>query len=89
MDTALRILSLSVALAGTETLHGIGLSTWIGHLLLGACTALFMAGFDIALARRLLRRSWPRELADFNPANGNGLAGLVLQPALVWQLRAP
>ncbi|WP_298827317.1 hypothetical protein [uncultured Piscinibacter sp.] len=129
-DTVIRVLSLCVVLAGTETLHGIartvllvprvgkalalklsivsgsllafavcyllvpgiGLATIEEHLLLGLCLALFMAAFDLAMGRLLLRRSWSKALQDFNPATGNllvvGLGLLVLFPALVALLRA-
>lgn len=129
-DTVIRVLSLCVVLAGTETLHGIartvllvprvgkalalklsivsgsllafavcyllvpgvGLATIEEHLLLGLWLALFMAAFDLAMGRLLLRRSWSKALQDFNPATGNllvvGLGLLVLFPALVALLRA-
>lgn len=71
---------------------GVGLSTLTAHLLLGAFLALFMAGFDIAMGRLLLRRSWTKALQDFNPAAGNylvfGLALLVCFPALVYLFRS-
>lgn len=58
---------------------------------LGCVLALFMAGFDIALGRWLLRRSWDKVWTDFNPASGNwlvlGLAVLVCIPWLVFWLR--
>lgn len=70
---------------------GIGLKTLPGHVYLGLGLALFMAGFDLALGRLLLRRSWSRAFGDFNPATGNylvfGLALLVAYPALVALLR--
>lgn len=48
-------------------------------LLLGGGLALFMAGFDVALGRLLLRLRWARIWQDFNPASGNYLSvGLVL-----------
>jgi hypothetical protein len=70
---------------------GIGL-TGAGPLLaLGAVIAAFMAGFDIALGRWLLHRSWPKVWADFNPATGNylliGVLLLVAMPNLVMWLR--
>lgn len=128
-DTALRVLSLCVVLAGTETLHGIartvllvprvgkelalklsivsgsllafavcyvlvpgvGLATVGQHLLLGLVLAAFMAAFDLAMGRLLLRRSWSKALQDFNPSTGNylvfGLALLVVFPALVSLIR--
>jgi len=131
LDTALRFLSLCVALAGAETLHGIArtvllvprvgkaralkLSIVSGSLLafavcwllvpgfglmglgeqlaLGLGLAVFMAGFDLAMGRLLLRRSWVKSLQDFNPATGNylvfGLGWLVLVPAVVGLLTRP
>lgn len=70
---------------------GIGLSTVLSHLVLGLVLALFMASFDVALGRLLLKRSWAQALDDFNPATGNflafGLAALVFIPAVVAYLR--
>lgn len=66
---------------------GLGLQGLGAHLSLGALLAAFMAGFDIALGRWLMRRSWAKIADDFNPATGNylvvGLALLVLMPAAV------
>jgi len=57
----------------------------------GLVIAGFMAGFDAALGRLLLRRGWRKILADFNPRTGNylifGLMFLVLCPYLVMCLR--
>ena len=65
----------------------LGLRTPQALLALGATLSAFMAGFDITLARWLMRRRWPQVWADFNPASGNylslGLAWLVLLPWLV------
>lgn len=59
-------------------------------LLLGLVIALFMASFDVAMGRLLLRRSWAKVLDDFNPATGNYLVfGVVLLmgfPLLVMRL---
>jgi len=66
---------------------GVGLQTVAGHLYLGLGLALFMAGFDVALGRWLLRRAWAKVFSDFNPATGNylvfGLAVLSVAPLLV------
>jgi len=52
---------------------------------IGAVLALFMAAFDIALSRWLLRRPWSRVLEDFNPATGNYLLfGLLLLASFPW-----
>ena len=125
LDLALRILSLCVALAGVETLHGIartvlvaprigkalatklsivtgsalalvvcwllvpgmGLRTSPSLMALGGVLAAFMAAFDIAMGRLVLRRPWHKIWPDFNPATGNylvfGLGFLVLAPWLV------
>ena len=125
LDLALRILSLCVALASVETLHGIartvlvaprigkalatqlsivtgsalafgvcwllvpgmGLRTVPALLALGGVLAVFMAAFDIAMGRLVLRRPWHKIWPDFNPATGNylvfGLGFLVLAPWLV------
>ncbi|OIQ89642.1 hypothetical protein GALL_284460 [mine drainage metagenome] len=72
---------------------GIGLAGLAQPFALGLWLALFMAAFDLAMGRLLLRRSWSRALQDFNPASGNdllfGLLLLVLSPPLVAWLRAP
>ncbi len=125
----LGVLSLCLALAGAEMLHGIArtvlLAPRIGkaraiqvsvvsgtllaygvcylfvprvgavglaqHILLGLFLAAFMAAFDIAVGRLVMRFKWPRIWRDFNPATGNylsiGLALLACAPALVWWLR--
>lgn len=71
---------------------GVGLVTVQAHLALGAVLALFMASFDAALGKWLLRRSWRKILDDFNPATGNfllfGLALLLVFPSLVALLRS-
>ena len=70
---------------------GVGLQGLREHFYLGAGLALFMAGFDLAMGKLLLRRSWKKALADFDPSTGNllivGLALLVTFPALVSLLR--
>ncbi len=130
-DQAVGVLSLCLALAGTETLHGIartvllvprvgkaralqlgivsgsllafgvclllvprvGLHGLGPHLALGAGLAAFMAAFDVAIGRLVMRLRWARIWRDFDPAGGNLLSlGLVLlagMPALVWWLQAP
>lgn len=70
---------------------GIGLTGFQQHLYLGLGLAGFMAAFDVAVGRLVMRFKWPRIWQDFNPASGNylsfGLAALVFIPALVWWLR--
>ena len=130
-ETWIHIWSLSLVLAGAETLHGIArmvflvprlgqrratqLSIVSGSLLaflvcwfmvprigltapgpllgVGLFLALFMAAFDIGLARTAAGRTYPDILADFDPRTGNylsvGLALLLLFPWLVMLLRAP
>lgn len=70
---------------------GIGLATLHAHLMLGLGLAGFMAAFDLALGKLLLRRSWAKAFEDFNPASGNllifGLALLALYPAAIAWLR--
>lgn len=65
---------------GTPQLFGVGLAI-----------ALFMASFDIALARWLLHRPWRRVLEDFDPRGGNylslGLLLMVTFPYLSVRLR--
>lgn len=70
---------------------GIGL-TGAGELFgVGLLLALFMAGFDISLARLLLKLPWQKVFRDFDPRTGNylsfGLLLLVCFPYLVMKLR--
>jgi len=70
---------------------GIGLSGAVPHVWLGLVLASFMAIFDIAFGRLVLRLDWARVRRDFDPASGNylslGLVALALIPLLVWWLR--
>ena len=67
---------------------GIGLQSAAAHLALGIWLAAFMAGFDIAIGRLLMRKSWAKIWPDFNPRTGNylafGLLVLCFIPLLVW-----
>jgi hypothetical protein len=70
---------------------GIGYSR-TGELFgLGLLIALFMSGFDIALAKFLLKRPWRKVLEDFDPRTGNyllyGVMLLASFPYLVMQLK--
>jgi hypothetical protein len=69
----------------------IGLKTTRAHLILGLSLAAFMAGFDIAVGKWLMRKSWAKIWPDFNPGTGNyllyGLLALSLIPLAVWHLR--
>ncbi|MBK8069128.1 MAG: hypothetical protein IPK27_16325 [Rhodanobacteraceae bacterium] len=80
--------ALKVAIV-TGSLLAFGVCWWlvppIGYrsapqlLALGLTIALFMASFDITLARLLLHRPWKRVLEEFDPRRGNCLSlGLVL-----------
>lgn len=128
-DLLLRLLSLCLALAGAETLHGlfravalvprigklraqqvsivtgsalafgiccifvpgIGLERSLPLLAVGFVLALFMAAFDVAIAKLVMRRSWARVAEDFDPRSGNylafGLAALVFMPLIVMSSR--
>lgn len=70
---------------------GLGVGDTVGLLLVGFVLALFMAGFDIALAKIVLKLPWFRILRDFDPRTGNylsiGLLLLVFLPYLVMRLR--
>lgn len=70
---------------------GIGVVEPTGLLAIGLVLALFMASFDIALAKLLLRLSWVKVFRDFDPRTGNylslGLLLLVLFPYAVMKLR--
>jgi hypothetical protein len=67
---------------------GVDLKTPGAHLALGIGLAGFMAGFDIAVGRWLMRKSWTKIWPDFNPRTGNylvyGLLVLCFGPLLVW-----
>lgn len=67
---------------------GIGLQSAGAHLGLGLGLAAFMAGFDIAIGRWVMRKSWAKIRLDFDPRTGNyllfGLLGLCGIPLLVW-----
>jgi hypothetical protein len=70
---------------------GIGLRTPAAHFALGIALATFMAAFDIAVGRLLMRKSWAKIWPDFNPSTGNylayGLVALSFIPLLVWYAR--
>lgn len=65
----------------------IGVSDNFQLIGIGLISALFMAGFDIALAKIVLKRPVHKSLNDFNPKSGNyliiGLALLITYPYLV------
>ena len=67
---------------------GIGLQSAQSHLLLGVILAVFMASFDIAIGKWLMRKSWAKIWPDFNPSTGNyllyGLIALCIIPLIVW-----
>lgn len=67
---------------------GMGLTSPQAHIALGLTLMLFMAMFDIALGRLLLRKPWHKIRDDFNPATGNyllyGLVALGISPLIVW-----
>lgn len=69
---------------------GIGVIDPAGLFALGFFLALFMASFDIALARILLKLPWGKVLRDFDPRTGNylsfGLLLLVLFPYAVMRM---
>jgi len=70
----------------------MGLRTPAHLLLLGVFLALFMAAFDVAVGRWLMRKAWHKIWPDFNPATGNyllwGLLFLCGVPLLVTRLPA-
>jgi hypothetical protein len=69
---------------------GIMLRSATDHLLLGFFLAGFMASFDIAIGKWLMRKTWAKIWTDFNPATGNyllyGLFALCFIPLIVWYL---
>jgi hypothetical protein len=70
---------------------GIGLRSPYAHLALGIFLAAFMASFDIAIGRWLMRKSWAKIWPDFDPRTGNyllfGLLALCVIPLGVWFAR--
>ena len=67
-------------------------ATGIGeHVLLGLSLSGFMAVFDVAIGRLVMRLKWSRIWEDFDPRTGNylsiGLVLLALSPSLIWWLR--
>jgi hypothetical protein len=72
---------------------GINLESARAHLLLGVVLAVFMASFDIAIGKWLMRKSWAKIWPDFNPKTGNyllfGLLALCFIPVVVWYVNRP
>jgi O-antigen/teichoic acid export membrane protein len=72
---------------------GIDLQSSTSHLVLGIFLAAFMASFDIAIGKWLMRKSWKKIWPDFNPATGNyllfGLLALCFIPLTVWYANRP
>lgn len=72
---------------------GINLQSSTAHLALGVFLAAFMAIFDIAIGKWLMRKSWAKIWPDFNPAKGNyllfGLLALCFIPLTVWYASRP
>lgn len=72
---------------------GINLASPGAHLALGVLLAVFMAGFDVAIGRIVMRKAWSKIWPDFNPATGNyllfGLIALMFIPLLVWYAHQP
>lgn len=72
---------------------GINLQSDGAHLLLGVVLAGFMSGFDIAIGKWLMRKSWAKIWPDFNPKTGNyllyGLLALCFIPLVVWRANRP
>jgi len=72
---------------------GIGLQSSAAHAGLGVGLATFMAAFDIAVGKLLMRKSWAKIWPDFDPRTGNylayGLLALCFIPLLVWLANSP
>ncbi|HOE41473.1 MAG TPA: hypothetical protein PLB25_07570 [Rhodoferax sp.] len=68
----------------------MGLTTRFSAIALGVFLAAFMASFDIAVGRLLMRRKWALIAEDFDPRKGNylvfGLAALVAIPTFVLRI---
>lgn len=81
----------------TGSLLALGICWWMvpplglqgvqQHLALGLGLAAFMAAFDLAIGRLVMRKAWHKLWPDFDPRTGNflslGLAFLVVAPLLV------
>lgn len=69
----------------------IRLNGTVAHLLLGLVLAAFMAAFDLAIGRVVMRKAWGKLWPDFDPRTGNyllfGLLFLCIAPLLVNWLR--
>lgn len=69
----------------------IGLRGAAAHLALGLVLAAFMAAFDLAIGRWLMRKPWHKLWPDFDPRTGNwllfGLVFLCFAPLLAAWLR--
>ncbi len=61
-----------------------------GLVVIGIVLSLFMASFDIALGKLLLKLPWSRVLSDFDPRTGNylllGLLLLIVFPYAVMRI---
>jgi len=56
-----------------------------GLVALGLALSGFMASFDVAVGRWLMRRTWPQIATDFDPRSGNYLSvGLALLCGVPW-----
>jgi len=94
-DRALRWSALSGSLLAFAIclvlVPGIGLRGPAAHLALGAVLAAFMAAFDLAIGRWLMRKPWAKLWPDFDPRTGNylslGLVFLLFAPWLAAGLR--
>jgi hypothetical protein len=68
----------------------MGLSTQFEAMALGALLAVYMASFDIAVGRFLMKRRWAQIADDFDPRKGNylifGLVSLLAIPYVVLQI---
>lgn len=68
----------------------MGLTTRFSAIALGAFLSAFMASFDIAVGRLLMRRKWALIAEDFDPRKGNyliyGLTALVAIPTIVLRI---
>ena len=60
-------------------------------ILIGLVLAVFMAVFDIVLARFVVKLKWESIINDFNPAKGNylifGLILLIIIPCVVMKIK--
>jgi O-antigen/teichoic acid export membrane protein len=94
-DRAIKLSSLTGTLLASAIcwwlIPDIELHSASAHLALGFLLAGFMAGFDLAIGRLLMRKPWSKLWPDFDPRTGNyltyGLLALCFIPLIIWSIK--